>query len=115
MVLSRLQTYILRHVRARRPQQLQRRELSDFYKSCKKPPAIENQTKIITQSIERLINKGLVVGYGVKTKEKFFIKEVRLTRMGGKLARQLLGTQQVLPLKKRKARARPPLPKKNKK
>lgn len=54
----------------------------------------------ITKALERMIARGLLVGHGVRTKEKWFIKEVRLTPEGRRVARALAGTQQSLPLKK---------------
>lgn len=53
----------------------------------------------ITKTLERLIDKGLLVGYGVRTPKKWYIKEVRLTPLGRKLARKLQGEQQELPLR----------------
>ena len=37
---------------------------------------------IVTRSIERLIARGLLAGYGLKTKEKLFIQSVRITPLG---------------------------------
>ncbi|TAN32631.1 hypothetical protein EPN28_03865 [Patescibacteria group bacterium] len=38
--------------------------------------------KIVTKSLERLIDRGDLVGYGVRTPKKWFIKEVKATRQG---------------------------------
>lgn len=54
---------------------------------------------VITRTLERLIDKGLMVGLGVRTPKKWYIKEVRLTPAGRKAARKLRGEQQRLPLK----------------
>lgn len=54
---------------------------------------------VITKAIERLIDRGLLVGYGIRTKEKWFIQAVRLTPEGRRIARRLAGTQQTLPLR----------------
>lgn len=40
----------------------------------------------VAQSIEGLIKKGLLIGYGAKTAKKNFIQEVRLTPLGQKIA-----------------------------
>lgn len=40
------------------------------------------RTKIVTKSLERLIDRGLMVGYGVRTPQKWFIKEIKITRFG---------------------------------
>ena len=53
----------------------------------------------ITKSLERLIDKGLMIGYGRRTPEKWFIDEVQLTPAGRRAARITLGEQQRLPLK----------------
>lgn len=60
------------------------------------------QTKIITRSVESLIDRGLLLGYGVRTPHKWFIHEIRLTTAGRRAARELLGRQLSLPLRKTK-------------
>ena len=70
-----------------------------LYLSQKRAPQVSERVKIITQSLERLIARGLMVGYGVRTSEKWFIKEIRLTAQGKKEAKRVLGEQQKLPLK----------------
>lgn len=73
------------------------------YSASKSKASEENFKKIITQSIERLIDRGLIVGYGMKTKEKLFITKIRLTSSG---KREILEIrkhkQKKLPLKKHK-------------
>ena len=53
----------------------------------------------VTKTLERLIDKGLLTGIGVRTPKKWYIKEVRLTPAGRKVARKIQGEQQRLPLK----------------
>jgi DNA-binding MarR family transcriptional regulator len=53
----------------------------------------------VTKTLKRLINQGLLVGYGIRTSKKWYIKEVRLTSKGHKLAKKLTNEQQRLPLK----------------
>ena len=73
------------------------------YKSSKSIAKQENFRKIITQSIERLIDRGLLVGYGMKTKEKLFITKIRLTSIGKREALEIRKHKQKrLPLKKHK-------------
>lgn len=61
----------------------------------------EHYKQIITQSIERLIDRGLLVGYGTKTREKLFITKIRLTPSGKKVAHEYQKRKQAsLPLKK---------------
>jgi len=55
---------------------------------------------VITKAVERLIDQSLFVGYGIRTSQKWYIKEVKLTLGGHKLTKKLLGEQQRLPLKK---------------
>lgn len=54
--------------------------------------------KVITRSLERLIDKGLLVGYGVRTPEKWYIKEIRLTSLGRKVVKKFHGEQTKLPI-----------------
>jgi len=53
----------------------------------------------VTKTLERLIDKGLLTGIGVRTPKKWYIKEVRLTPLGRRVAKKLQGEQQRLPLK----------------
>jgi len=55
---------------------------------------------VVTKALERMIDRGFLVGHGVRTKEKWFIHAVRLTPEGRRVARVVSGTQQTLPLKK---------------
>jgi len=52
----------------------------------------------VTISVERLIDKGLMVGYGVRTPQKWFIHEVKLTPEGKRVGKKLRGVQQELPM-----------------
>lgn len=53
----------------------------------------------ITKTLENLIDKGYLVGYGVRTSQKWFIHEVRLTPQGRQSAKKLQGIQQPLPFR----------------
>lgn len=53
-----------------------------------------NRVKTVTKSIERLIDRGYLVGYGVRTPKKWFIKEVRVTRDGIKVYEKWLARKQ---------------------
>jgi hypothetical protein len=57
---------------------------------------------VVTKSLESLIDRGWLIGYGRRTPKKWFINEIRLTAAGRKLARKLLGEQLRLPLKRKK-------------
>jgi len=101
MRLSQLQKYILLSVLGTKAK-YKRNSLLRFYNKQRKPPKKDDQQGIITKSLERLIDKGLMVGYGRRTPEKWFIDEVRLTGKGRKEARKLFGRQQLLPLRLKK-------------
>ncbi|MBI4090497.1 MAG: hypothetical protein HY422_00565 [Candidatus Komeilibacteria bacterium] len=93
MHLSDLQTYILKQVYSNGPQ-CSRSAFETFYKKIG-----EEDVKVITRSIERLILKGLIIGYGHKTAQKLFIERVSLTPKGRKLAKAIAKDQQRLPFK----------------
>lgn len=98
MALSKLQKYILRQGLENR--RVSKNALDKFYFKEPKPPKKEDRLNIITKSMERLIKRGLIKGVGVKTAEKWFIKELILTPLGIKQAKLLLGRQIKLPFKK---------------
>lgn len=58
------------------------------------------RVKIVDKSVNRLISKGLLLGWGERTQYKWFIKEVQLTPLGRKSAKKLQGEQAKLPFKK---------------
>ena len=57
-------------------------------------------TKIITQSIERLIDKELMVGFGERTSHKWYIKEIKITAFGRRQTKKFLGEQMSFNFKK---------------
>lgn len=96
MALSRLQKFILRECYLSAKTKVARQPFNKFY--AKRAPgsaAVDH----ITVSLERLIDRGLMIGYGRRTPEKWFINEVKLTPLGRRVARATLGKQQQLPLK----------------
>jgi len=101
MKLSKLQKFILRESSGSRGK-FKRNTLLKFYDKQKKPAKKEDQQKIISQSLESLIDKELMIGYGRRTPHKWFIEEIKLTAKGRRQARLLLGKQQALPLRLRK-------------
>ena len=109
MRLSKLQKYILLQCFDKKYSKLDRAGLVNFYNSYKKKPGSAKaglkkdiQINSITVSLDRLIKKGLLVGFGEITKEKIFIDKIRLTRLGRVVAKKLLGEQKKLPLKLKK-------------
>jgi hypothetical protein len=97
MRLSPLQKHILRACFITPPRAVSRGGFAKFYDKQKTRP--KDVVDIITRSLESLIDKGFMVGYGVRTPQKWYIKEVKLMPAGRKVARKLLGEQQALPLR----------------
>jgi hypothetical protein len=102
MRLSPLQKYILLECFNAKDFKINRGKLGKFYDKQKKKPRKMLVTKIITQSLERLINKELMIGFGIRTAHKWFIREVSLSSKGRIEAKRLLGKQGSLPFKNRK-------------
>jgi hypothetical protein len=98
MKLSGLQKYILLQSFDAK-NKLDRKVLLGFYGSGQKKSDKDIMVNSITNSIERLITKGLVVGFGEITKDKIFINKIRLTREGSLIAKKALGEQKHLPFK----------------
>ncbi len=98
MRLSNLQKYILRQCFNVKGYRLDREELLDFYQQDAKSKK-ELRAKIITQSIESLIDREFLVGYGLRTPHKWFITEIKLTDKGLKITKKLVGEQLKLPIK----------------
>jgi len=98
MRLSSLQRYILKYCLENQGAAMQKKDLVAYYshKKIKK----EIVTNDITKSVERLIERELITGFGKKTARKWFITEVSLTPKGKRTAKTLFGKQQKLPLKK---------------
>ncbi|MBI2984367.1 MAG: hypothetical protein HYY50_01965 [Candidatus Kerfeldbacteria bacterium] len=94
MRLSALQRYILRDSYLQRRDRVPRQPFLKFYRTAK-PRHMMVET--VTKSLERLIDRGLMIGYGRRTPKKWFIDEVALTPLGRGTARKLLGQQQKLP------------------
>ena len=96
MRLSSLQKYIL-NVCYLAKGRVPRGPFNKFYEGKAQRP--KDIVDTITKTLERLIDHGLMVGLGVRTPKKWYIKEVRLTPLGRRLAKRLRGEQQRLPLK----------------
>jgi len=99
MKLSALQKYILKQCLQTKDKIVSKGMLERFYNGKPSAPKSKDAINIITKSVDRLIKKELVTGYGVKTPHKWFIKQVKLTPKGAKVARGLFGVQQKLPFK----------------
>jgi hypothetical protein len=99
MRLSTLQKYILKQCFWAKDKIVAKSVLPRFYDYQQKKPKANDIINIITKSVERLIKKELIVGFGEKTAQKWFINKVKLTSQGRKVAKSLLGIQQKLPLR----------------
>lgn len=99
MRLSDLQRYILRSIFFSSQIRVNRSIFPKFYERRTIRPKAKDLTNIITDSLESLIDRGMLVGYGVRTTKKWYIKDVRLTLQGKKIAKKIRGEQQKLPLK----------------
>lgn len=97
MAFSKLQQYIFLECYGRKGR-CRKQNLTHFYNGKKGAPVKSLRVKLVARSIERLIDRGFLTGRGVRTKEKWFIDEVALTRRGRAVARDLRGRQQKLPL-----------------
>ncbi len=95
MRLSLLQKYILNESLGHKAR-FKRNSLLKFYEKEKTPPTHEDQQNSLTKSIERMIDKELLIGYGRRTPHKWFIDEIQLTNKGRREARKLLGKQLTL-------------------
>lgn len=94
MRLSKLQKYILTTTYLGKQKACNKKEFYLFYPEKERK---ENLIKIqvaIQQSLENLTNKDLVLTYGHKTAQKWFIQKVRLTSAGRQVAHKLLQAKQ---------------------
>lgn len=96
MRLSLLQRHVLQVCFSARGK-VARGPFHKFYEGKEVKP--KDLVDTITKTLERLIDKGLLTGIGVRTPKKWYIKEVRLTPLGRRVAKKLQGEQQKLPLK----------------
>lgn len=98
MRLSTLQKFILLKCYHSRSLKVDRNSFVTFY-GKKGTARADMRTKVITGSLENLIDKELLTGIGERTKHKWFIRQVSLTANGKKQARKLLGQQLKFKLK----------------
>jgi len=102
MKLSKLQKYILKTTLQNNKIRVSRNIFEKFYDNEKNPPAKKIRSNIITKSIERLIDKGLVIGFGEKTQYKLFITQIKLTSKGRQITQLLFGQQTTFPFHKKR-------------
>lgn len=89
MPLSDLQKSILKTAWESKQAKVPRQTFTVFY--------TKHRTNVISRSLERLIDRGLIVGFGEKTQYKLFITKIKLTPKGKKTAQKILGQQTELP------------------
>lgn len=59
-----------------------------------------NLVRYVTETLERLIDNGWMVGYGIRTPKRWFIQDVRITREGMRTMKEYeKGKQPRLPMK----------------
>ena len=93
MYFSPLQQYILKICFSKKGGKVKREVFTAFY--AKNQKVKKNlQTKIISKSLERLIDRRMLVGYGIRTTQKWFIKQVKTTVLGRKQWNQWLKSRQ---------------------
>ena len=101
MRLSALQRFILIQCLQSKNRTADKKACEKFYDRIPSHPSKHDITTIITRSVERLVEKELVIVYGWHTAQKWFIDRVRLTKQGSEVARRLLGVQQKFTFKNR--------------
>lgn len=92
MILSALQRFILRECYQYQKPRVPRQPFQKFYRQ---PASVVNRDNI-TVSLERLIDRGLLIGFGRRTPKKWYIVDVKLTPLGRRIARSTFGKQQQL-------------------
>lgn len=102
MKLSGLQRFAVLEAYTRRTAHLPRKAVHAFYRNMPNQPS--RVQDVVTKSLESLIDRGVLIGYGRRTPKKWFIDEIKLTPRGRRIARVLLGEQLALPLKQRRKR-----------
>ncbi len=79
---------------------IERSLFRQFYSKQAKKTKEKYQENIITKSLEHLIDRELMIGYGRRTPHKWFVTQVSLTKKGAKIGQNLLEEKQIkLPLK----------------
>ena len=86
-MVSQLQQYIVRQLL--RKGSSHPRQFVQYYQSVSKKPSRDDQLTIIARSIDRLIERGYLIGWGRKTKEKWFVEKVKLTPQGSAYAKKI--------------------------
>lgn len=67
--------------------------LDQWYQEQRPTATKKNAQNVVTGALENLVDKECMIGEGVRTPHKWYIRSVRLTPVGRKLARKLRGEQ----------------------
>lgn len=93
MYLSSLQKYIVLQC-FEKGGRIDRKFFRQFYEQQDVETSVRYQESIITKSLERLINKELLIGFGKRTPHKWFVTHVMLTKKGESVAKEILSSKQ---------------------
>jgi len=98
MTLSPLQQYMVAEAARAKPR-VHRTAFEDEYRRLNPDASAKDVADGVTGAMERLIGRGLAVGYGYKTQHKLFLTTLRLTPEGRRTAKaHRRKPQQTLPL-----------------
>lgn len=79
---------------------IDRKIFRSFYGKALEPAKEKYQQNIITKSLEHLIDRELLTGFGKRTPHKWFLTQVQLTKKGINAAQEVIQEKQAkLPLK----------------
>ena len=99
MRLSGLQKYILNQCYLNKNKTRLKIDFYVFYSKSKRKK-IKKVQDIIHRSLENLVAKYLIIAYGRKTAQKWFINKVKLTSKGKRVAKETIKKRQrKLPIK----------------
>jgi len=100
MRLSGLQKYILNQCYLSRNKAKTRADFYNFYSKKELEENKRNIADVIHRSLESMIMKDLLIAYGKKTSQKWFIQKVVLTGQGKRMAKEIIKKKQRrLPIK----------------
>lgn len=95
MRLSKLQKNILEFIYTSKKEFAARKDLYRFYPLEEIKKNFINIQSVLQKSIENLIEKEYVTGYGYKTAQKWFVQKIKLTRSGKIKAGELVKSKQM--------------------
>lgn len=92
------QEYVLKACYKRKSQKMKKADLFDYFKiQDKKSKSYEAAHGRIIKTIDSLIKKGYLVGFGFRTQKEWHYREIKLTLIGKRKAKSLFGVRK-LPL-----------------